>query len=146
MFPLLAVGLLLLVTSQSAGEDTFRFPQAGHGRSLPMDSAVRHYNQIKSHESSPADQTNPLRIILLSGIRLYQALFSPQYGAQCQFRPTCSHFGAQSIKKQGSVAGLLMTSDRLLRCHPWAEGMYPIAEDGVHYEDSTGVHALWNMK
>lgn len=129
--------------NSDASERTFHVLLLKTNSEISVDSAARQYGRAKLLDSSPLDQTNPLRIAMLSGIRLYQILFSSQNGPKCQFRPTCSHFGAQSIKEYGPIEGLLMTSDRILRCHPWAEGAYPVSSDGVHYEDSLAAHAMW---
>ncbi len=36
--------------------------------------------------------------------------------SKCQFYPSCSHFGKDAIKEYGFLKGVLLTSDRLIRC------------------------------
>lgn len=62
----------------------------------------------------------PFRSMLLLSIRVYQNTFSKVQGDVCNFIPSCSHFGYNAIKKYGILKGLLLTSDRLQRCHPFA--------------------------
>ena len=38
----------------------------------------------------------------------------------CQFEPSCSNYGAQSIHKHGLILGAFMASDRVIRCNPTA--------------------------
>ena len=58
----------------------------------------------------------------LAGIHLYQATLSPLYarvGAQCRFKPTCSHYGEEAVRQYGAVTGGWMAFKRILRCGPW---------------------------
>lgn len=64
--------------------------------------------------------TNPLKIVFGSAVNIYQKTISPLQGGVCNFTPSCSHFGKQSVQKYGAFFGLLMTADRLMRCNPWA--------------------------
>jgi putative membrane protein insertion efficiency factor len=51
----------------------------------------------------------------------YKKLISPLQGKRiCNFSPTCSQFSRQAINEYGFFPGLIMTSDRLLRCNPSA--------------------------
>jgi putative membrane protein insertion efficiency factor len=104
------------------------------------------YEKAKSRESSPLDQTNPLKFVFVFLIRTYQVIFSSQDGSTCQFRPSCSQFGADAIKQQGPVTGLLMTGDRILRCNPFTRGNYFIADDGIHHADPVEDHTLGSTK
>ena len=38
----------------------------------------------------------------------------------CQFYPSCSNFGANSIKKYGTLFGTIIAADRINRCNPSA--------------------------
>ena len=38
----------------------------------------------------------------------------------CQFYPSCSNFGANSIKKYGTLFGTIIATDRINRCNPSA--------------------------
>ena len=63
---------------------------------------------------------NPFQNLLLSMIKLYQNSFSLVQSEVCNFTPSCSHFGYDAIKYHGLIKGLLLTSDRLQRCHSGA--------------------------
>jgi uncharacterized protein len=59
---------------------------------------------------------------LLGSIHLYQAVLSPRMGAlgvRCRFKPTCSHYGEEAIRKYGAWTGSWKTAWRVLRCGPW---------------------------
>jgi uncharacterized protein len=103
------------------------------------------YESVKRSESAFYQQTNPLSMLLVGLINIYQRVFSSQEGtATCQFRPSCSHFGALSIKKYGPLQGVLMTGDRMLRCNPWTEDAYPPWKDNYHKFDPVEEHSLWS--
>lgn len=40
----------------------------------------------------------------------------------CRFSPTCSEYTYQAVKKYGSMKGLWLGFNRILRCHPWNKG------------------------
>ena len=68
---------------------------------------------------------------LLGAIRFFQEYISPADGARCRFSPTCSAYGHQAIHRHGPWLGLLMTTDRLMRCSTWtAPADYPQRPDG----------------
>jgi hypothetical protein len=59
---------------------------------------------------------------LLGAISLYQATLSPlmgRAGVRCRFVPTCSHYGADAIRKHGALIGSLRAMWRVARCGPW---------------------------
>lgn len=59
---------------------------------------------------------------LLGAISAYQATLSPVLGGagvRCRFVPTCSHYGADAIRKDGAAIGSLRAAWRVLRCGPW---------------------------
>ena len=59
---------------------------------------------------------------LLILIRLYRTLFSPWFGNQCRFHPTCSVYAEQAIRAHGGLRGLWLAIARLAKCHPWHPG------------------------
>lgn len=71
-----------------------------------------------------------IRLPALFLIRVYQKVLSPDHGipsimfpdGYCQFHPTCSEYGYQSIKHQGLIKGGLATIWRIFRCNPWSVG------------------------
>ena len=54
----------------------------------------------------------------------------------CQFYPSCSNFGANSITKHGGLLGTIIAVDRIVRCNPSAL-QYHGKIDGV-YNDEDG--------
>jgi putative membrane protein insertion efficiency factor len=59
---------------------------------------------------------------LILAIRIYQKLLSPLLPPSCRFYPTCSAYSAQAIARYGAARGLVLTFNRLRRCHPWDPG------------------------
>jgi len=60
--------------------------------------------------------------LLLLFIAAYRFCISPVMRPCCRFTPTCSEYGAESLRRFGLVKGLLKTCYRLARCHPLCEG------------------------
>jgi putative membrane protein insertion efficiency factor len=59
---------------------------------------------------------------LLGAIGIYQATLSPVFGGvgvRCRFVPSCSHFAADAIRKDGALVGAGRAIWRLARCGPW---------------------------
>lgn len=89
-------------------------------------------NPIIQKEKIPAQyfkrETSELKIAALGLIRFYQFFISSQHNEKtiCTFTPSCSKFGYKAIKKYGIMHGILMTSDRILRCHGLGSKFYPI--------------------
>ena len=55
----------------------------------------------------------------LTAIRGYQRFISPWLGVRCRFKPSCSLYGYESIRKHGVVVGSAKTAWRILRCNPF---------------------------
>ncbi|MDE0401634.1 MAG: membrane protein insertion efficiency factor YidD [Candidatus Poribacteria bacterium] len=62
-------------------------------------------------------ETSELKLAATGLIRLYQKFISSQDGPSCQFLPSCSRFGMACIQEYGFVRGVLLATDRLLRCN-----------------------------
>jgi uncharacterized protein len=57
---------------------------------------------------------------LLSGLILaYRGLISPVLPGSCRYRPTCSAYALDAVRRFGAVRGGLLAVRRLARCHPW---------------------------
>lgn len=52
----------------------------------------------------------------------------------CQFYPSCSQYGAISIKENG-IAGIPMIADRIVRCNPSAFFYHLYMRGGFHEQD-----------
>jgi len=74
----------------------------------------------KTPEMIFADSTSEIRIILSTLISFYQSYISSQDDDSCVFTKSCSVFSREAVNKYGILMGLMMTADRLLRCHPLA--------------------------
>ena len=63
-------------------------------------------------------------------IKCYQLTLSPDHGffkaffpdGYCRFRPTCSEYGFEVIKKYGIIRGVPMAVLRVARCNPCSRG------------------------
>jgi len=63
-----------------------------------------------------------MKAVLLALIRIYQVLFSPFFGQQCRFYPTCSNYAREAIEVHGSLMGSWLAVKRIARCGPWHPG------------------------
>lgn len=72
-----------------------------------------------------------MKKVIMKLIRAYQktkffrsAFFRQLFitDAVCRFRPTCSEYTYQAVKKYGPAQGLFIGLKRVLRCHPWSRG------------------------
>ena len=106
---------------------------------------IKSYEDTKAQESSPWEETNPLKLFLRIAIRTYQNTFSKLDGSTCQFRPSCSHFGSMAIKEH-PIQGIFMTADRLQRCNPFTVGRYETHKDHTHIVDIIEDHLLFERK
>ena len=61
---------------------------------------------------------NIFTIILIKFIKGYRFLISPLLGHSCRYLPTCSEYAIEALKTFGFFKGLLMSSKRILSCHP----------------------------
>ena len=59
---------------------------------------------------------------LIVPVRIYQQMISPLLGPTCRFRPTCSEYFIQSVKKHGPLRGSWRGVCRIARCHPFHPG------------------------
>jgi putative membrane protein insertion efficiency factor len=57
----------------------------------------------------------------LAAISIYRAWVSPHLAGlvTCRFRPTCSAYGYESIRRHGLAVGGAKTIWRIARCGPW---------------------------
>lgn len=74
----------------------------------PADSLFRHA------------ETTPFQKLFLYPIAKWQSISYGNDALNCQFHPSCSNYGAQAITQKGVIPGLIMTSDRIIRCNPYA--------------------------
>mgnify|MGYP001437207570 FL=1 len=63
-----------------------------------------------------------MKYILIKIIRIYQVIFSVFVGQHCRFTPTCSNYAIDAVENHGFSKGLILSTKRVCRCHPWAAG------------------------
>jgi len=65
-------------------------------------------------------------------VRLYQRFISPLKGtSSCRFRPTCSQYAIDALRKRSLPAALILIVWRILRCNPYGRGGYdPVPDKG----------------
>jgi putative membrane protein insertion efficiency factor len=78
---------------------------------------------------------NPAQHILVAAIHAYRWAISPAqifiFGSTggCRFTPTCSQYAVEAMQAHGVLAGTLLATKRICRCHPWAKcGHDPVPE------------------
>ena len=57
-------------------------------------------------------------------IKAYQSFISPLLTPSCRFTPTCSHYAIESLTKYGIFKGVILTTKRISKCHPWGKSGY----------------------
>lgn len=63
-----------------------------------------------------------MKNLLLYLIRFYQKHISPAFPSRCRFRPTCSAYAFEAIRRYGALKGGWLALKRFLRCHPFYHG------------------------
>ena len=61
---------------------------------------------------------NIFTLILIKLINGYKYLISPLLGNSCRYLPTCSEDSIEALKNYGLIKCILMSSKRILSCHP----------------------------
>ena len=62
----------------------------------------------------------PRRLLMLPVI-FYRRVLSPLKPPTCRFRPTCSAYAIEALRRHGALRGTWLTVRRLLRCQPFCE-------------------------
>ena len=55
-------------------------------------------------------------------IRGYQAIVRPLLAGSCKYCPTCSEYAIEALQTHGLWRGVLLSAQRLCRCHPFTRG------------------------
>ena len=63
-----------------------------------------------------------MNYLLIKLIRLYQITLSAFVGKHCRFTPTCSNYAIKAIENHGLTKGVVLSTKRVCKCHPWSEG------------------------
>jgi putative membrane protein insertion efficiency factor len=78
----------------------------------------------KDPERKQSNTYNFISLFIISIILLYQKIFSPIFGQKCRFIPTCSSYSILALKKYGLKKGIIISTKRICKCHPWNKGGY----------------------
>lgn len=84
----------------------------------------------KSSKQNGKREVNPVKMFAQVLLGAYSRFVSSQDSKNCQFKPSCSAYAKDAFRKNNPVKASLLTSDRLLRCHPLAGKYYPKDGDG----------------
>ena len=84
---------------------------------------VEKANSQVSPNNTPSNAPG-VKSIFVGAIRFYQIFISSQDSSVCNFIPSCSQFGIESIKQFGIIKGIFLTSDRLQRCNSISTSRY----------------------
>ena len=73
-----------------------------------------------------------MRRIMILVLRAYQLTISPWFGPCCRFHPSCSAYAIAALERHGAWRGLILATQRLLKCHPFhAGGPDPVPDIGM---------------
>ena len=61
-----------------------------------------------------------MKYILIYIVKLYQVTLGFFFRGNCRFRPSCSEYMIQAVKKYGFLSGLYKGIKRLFKCHPFS--------------------------
>ena len=73
--------------------------------------------QLQAKDRGDDIETSVPKWVGSKAILLFQKYISPIDGARCNFYPSCSAYSQQCVKKWGLFRCIIMTADRLQRCH-----------------------------
>jgi len=60
-------------------------------------------------------------------IKVYQTFISPFTPATCRYKPTCSSYTKEALKKHGFLKGIKLSVKRIFSCHPFGgKGYDPV--------------------
>lgn len=67
--------------------------------------------------------------VMISLVTLYRKFLSPLFPSSCIYRPTCSEYAEQALRRFGPLRGLWLSLRRVLRCNPFRKGGYDPVPD-----------------
>ena len=66
-----------------------------------------------------------MRNIIVTLLRFYKATLSRVFelilGNGCRYKPTCSEYTSEAVRKYGTIKGTVVSARRILSCHPFAK-------------------------
>lgn len=70
-----------------------------------------------------------MRHVFMKAVSFYRRWISPALPGSCRFHPTCSAYAHRALEVYGAGKGLLLTAERLVKCHPFHPGGYDPVPD-----------------
>lgn len=94
------------------------------GQSFVAETEFSHY-QRTSNNTDPMSarqhhwfaRYNPVSLALKGALLGYQRLMSQQLARSCPYEITCSNFSKQAIYQFGTLKGVFLSADRIMRCN-----------------------------
>jgi putative component of membrane protein insertase Oxa1/YidC/SpoIIIJ protein YidD len=117
IFSFLLLSLTITAFAQQSKSDINLIAQQSLQNLEILNANTPHHSTIKFHSKNYLLTYNPRSLFFKGSLFFYQRLISPQISADCLYKTSCSNFSKQSIQRFGLVKGLLLTSDRLMRCN-----------------------------
>ncbi|MBU1262616.1 membrane protein insertion efficiency factor YidD [bacterium] len=121
--------LLLIIVALAIFVTSFSYAQEISELTFIVKSNPIKEEAEKKEQDLIIKETSEIKLFMLGSIRFYQLFISSQDKPACNFIPSCSQFGMETTKRFGFTQGLLLTSDRLQRCHCWTRRYYPLDKD-----------------
>ena len=82
------------------------------------------------------------RNIVLTALHLYRSTISHLYGDVCKYYPSCSAYAVGAVQQHGALKGAALTTARLARCHPWAQGGIDDVPAHAHFRHRLTPHGF----
>lgn len=76
------------------------------------------------------EAVGPAHLVFSILMRTYRSVISPVGGRRCGMHPSCSSYAQDAVRDRGTVIGVTMACDRLLRCGNDPHFYYLIRDDG----------------
>ncbi|MBH30671.1 MAG: hypothetical protein CMG71_01615 [Candidatus Marinimicrobia bacterium] len=107
-----------------------------------------YFGDVGAQELYPADtllkseNVSLFRKIAITPMALWQRISYSEAAYNCQFYPSCSNYGALSIARHGTVTGMALMADRVIRCNPFAHGYHIRSTDSLFHSDGRLVNLV----
>jgi putative membrane protein insertion efficiency factor len=82
------------------------------------------------------------RLALTGLVHGYRLLLKPWVGNVCRFEPSCSAYALQALEKHGAARGGMLSTARILRCHPACRGGHDPVPDNFRFPGA-GLFTRW---
>lgn len=95
---------------------------------LPWEKLVREWLKVcrqagvLSEEKPEPEKPSLAAKAAMSLVKFYRTCVSPLFPPCCRFRPTCSQYALEALRKHGFLKGTCLSVWRLLRCNPFNPG------------------------